>query len=238
MAIELSIVIPTYNEKGNIRPLLDKIDAALSGIAWEAIFVDDDSPDGTAEAVRQVSLNDTRVRCLQRIGRRGLSSACIEGMLSSSADYLAVMDADLQHDSTLLPKMLEALKTGEFDLTVGSRYVEGGGVGQWSSQRSKMSVFATWLTRLLIKVDLKDPMSGYFMLKRAFFHRVARQLSGRGFKILMDIYTSSPQEIRIKEFPFQFGQRLSGKSKLNPTVPFEFVIMILTKLPGRFSKTP
>jgi len=234
MAIELSVVIPTYNEKDNIRPLLGQMDTALQGIIWEAIFVDDDSPDGTSEFIRQISQSDPRVRCLQRIGRRGLSSACIEGMLASSAPYLAVMDADLQHDATLLRTMIETLRTGMFDLVVGSRYVEGGKVGEWSSQRAMMSRFATGLSRLVVRADLKDPMSGYFMLKRSFFHQVVRRLSGRGFKILLDICASCSPEIRFKELPFQFGQRLSGESKLNQAVIFEHVMLIIDKLFGRF----
>ncbi len=234
MAIELSIIIPTYNEKDNIRPLLGQIDAALRGIGWEAIFVDDDSPDGTSGLIREISQSDPRVRCLQRIGRRGLSSASIEGMLSSSAPYLAVMDADLQHDATILGKMLETLKTGTFDLVVGSRYVEGGTLGSWSSNRALMSRFATWTSRLVIKADLKDPMSGYFMLKRPFFDQVVRRLSGRGFKILVDIFASCPREVQFKELPIQFGQRLSGESKLNQAVLYEYVLLVIDKLTAKF----
>jgi len=233
MAIELSVVIPTYNEKDNIRPLLGKIEAALEGVAWEAIFVDDDSPDGTSEVIRKISQSDPRIRCLQRIGRRGLSSACIEGMLASSATYLAVIDADLQHDAALLGGMIETLRGGMFDLVIGSRYVEGGQVGEWSSQRAMMSRFATWVSRLVVKADLKDPMSGYFMLKRSFFLQVVRRLSGRGFKILLDICASSTEEIKFKELPYQFGLRVSGESKLNQAVLFEYGMMIVNKLPGR-----
>lgn len=236
MPLELSVVIPTYNEKDNIRPLLDTIDAALQGIAWEVIFVDDDSPDGTSEYVRQIACNDPRIRLLQRMGRRGLSAACIEGMLSSSAPYMAVMDADLQHDAALLAAMFEALHNGGLDLVVGSRYIKGGAFGQFSPKRALMSRFATWLGRAVIRIDLKDPMSGYFMLTRPFFNHVVRRLSGRGFKILLDICASSLQKIRFKELPFNFGQRLSGSSKLDHMVLYDYLRLIIDKIPARFFK--
>ena len=123
---ELSVVIPTFKERGNIEVLVQRLDAALSGLAWEAIFVDDDSPDGTADAVKAIAAQDPRVRCLRRVSRRGLAGACIEGILSSSAPYVAVMDADLQHDEKLLPRMFAALKKGEGDMVVASRYAAGG----------------------------------------------------------------------------------------------------------------
>ncbi len=131
--IELSVIVPSFNERDNVEPLLRGIEAALADIPWEVVFVDDDSPDGTAAAVRTIARRDTRVRCLQRIGRRGLSTAVIEGMLASSAPYLAVIDADLQHDETLLPQMLATLKAEALDVVVGSRYLAGGGVGDWDN---------------------------------------------------------------------------------------------------------
>ncbi len=157
MSPELSLIIPTYNERDNIRPLLQKIEAALTAIAWEVIFVDDDSKDGTAALIREISRNDPRVRCLQRIGRRGLSSATIEGMLSSSAPFLAVMDADMQHDESILPRMLEAIKAGGLDIVVASRYVAGGGTDGWSRKRLGMSRLATRLGQILIHTRLSDP---------------------------------------------------------------------------------
>ena len=122
----LSIILPTFKERDNVAELVRRLDAALAGIHWEAIFVDDNSPDGTAEAVKSLAIGDSRVRCLRRVGRRGLAGACIEGLLSSSAPYVAVMDADLQHDETVLPKMLRTLSAGEADLVAATRYVEGG----------------------------------------------------------------------------------------------------------------
>src|SRR5690349_23079143 len=122
----ISVVVPTFNERDNVAQLCRKLDATLAGIAWEVVFVDDNSPDKTWQVVRELARQDIRVRCIRRIGRRGLSGACIEGILASSGPFAAVMDADLQHDETQLPKMLSLLEGGKAELVVGSRYVEGG----------------------------------------------------------------------------------------------------------------
>src|SRR5215510_6669500 len=161
--VELSLIVPTYKEIDNVETVVRQVHVCLEGVAWEIIFVDDDSPDGTADRIRAIARTDPHVRCLQRIGRRGLSSACIEGMLSSSAPYVAVMDADLQHDETLLPAMLELLRQGETDIVIGSRYIPGGGIGQWDTARAWLSRCATRLSHLVLKADLADPMSGFFM---------------------------------------------------------------------------
>src|SRR5581483_1357541 len=186
-APELSVIVPTFNESENVRRVVASLDACLKGISWEVIFVDDDSPDGTAARVREISRHDPRVRCLQRIGRRGLSSACTEGMLASSAPYVAVMDGDGQHDETVLRRMLEILREGTADIVVGSRYVDGGGIGEWNASRAKMSRFATHLSRLVIKQDLSDPMSGFFALRLDVLNPAVRKLSNIGFKILVDL---------------------------------------------------
>ena len=231
-APELTIVVPTFKEYDNIVPLLDRLDAVLAGIAWEAIFVDDDSPDGTANAVRAAAQCDTRVRCIQRIGRRGLAGACIEGILASAAPFVAVMDADLQHDEAILPRMLEALRGEGCDMVVGSRYVAGGGVGEWSAQRQRASSLATRLAHLVTKTDIADPMSGFFMLRRTVFERVMRGLSTQGFKILLDILATAETPLRIKEIPYQFRQRVAGESKLDTLVAWEFAMLLADKLVG------
>jgi len=231
-APELTIVVPTFNEHDNIVPLLERLNAVLAGISWEAIFVDDDSSDGTAEAVRAAGRRDTRVRCIQRIGRRGLAGACIEGILASSAPYVAVMDADLQHDEAILPQMIEVLRGGGCDVVVGSRYVEGGGVGDWSAQRQRASSLATRLARLVTKADIADPMSGFFMLRRSVFEGVMRGLSTQGFKILLDILATANAPLRITEIPYQFRQRVAGESKLDTLVAWEFAMLLADKLVG------
>jgi dolichol-phosphate mannosyltransferase len=231
-APELTIVVPTFNERDNIVPLLDRLKAVLAGIAWEAIFVDDDSPDGTAETVRRAARLDERVRCIQRIGRRGLAGACIEGILASSAPFVAVMDADLQHEEAILPRMLETLRGDGCDLVVGSRYIEGGGVGAWSEGRQRASSLATRLAHLVTKSDIADPMSGFFMVRRSVFEQVMRGLSTQGFKILLDILATAKTPLRVKEVPYQFRQRVAGESKLDTLVAWEFAMLLADKLIG------
>ena len=233
LSVELAIIIPTYNERENIKPLLGKIEKALEGVIWEVIFVDDDSSDGTAQHIRDMAAMDNRIRFLQRIGRRGLSSACIEGMLVTIAPYLAIMDADMQHDETLLRKMLAILKAEDLDIVIGSRYVKGSDTGTWSKERVAVSRFATLMSRIVIHSELKDPLSGFFVLKRTFFEKVMRHLSGKGFKILLDLCASSPEKVRFKELPYQFRSRYSGKSKLDTLVVWEYFILVIDKLIGR-----
>jgi dolichol-phosphate mannosyltransferase len=235
----LAVVIPTYNEAENVPVLVDRVQKALAGIEWELIFVDDDSPDGTAARVRAIGREDRRVRLLQRVGRRGLSSACIEGMLATTAPYLAVLDADLQHDERLLPEMLGRLQRESLDIVIGSRYVDGGDVGDWSEQRASMSRLATRLGQRLIKADLKDPMSGFFMLRAEVLHECVRELSGVGYKILLDLFASHPRPLRFLELPYRFRARHSGESKLDNAVLWEYLLMLIQKwagpmIPARF----
>jgi dolichol-phosphate mannosyltransferase len=230
--VDVSIVVPTFNEKENIVELVRRIDESLRGRSWEVIFVDDDSADGTSDTVRNLGRQDIRVRCIQRIGRRGLSSACIEGMLASSAPYLAVIDGDLQHDEKLLPQMLDILQNDEIDVVIGSRYVHGGGIGNWDSRRAAISRFATRLSGLLMKVDLSDPMSGFFMVRREAFADAVRNTSGIGFKILLDLFASSPRRLRFKELPYEFRNRLAGESKLDSQAAWSYGMLILDKLIG------
>ncbi|MBM3488402.1 MAG: glycosyltransferase family 2 protein [Alphaproteobacteria bacterium] len=232
--VELAVVVPTFNERDNVEPLLARLERALAGIAWEAIFVDDDSPDGTAALVAAIGGRDRRVRVIRRIGRRGLSSACIEGMLATNADHLAVIDADLQHDETLLRGMLAALREGGTDVVIGSRYMAGGDAGGLSSRRLMVSRAATKLSRLVVRADLTDPMSGFFMLTRAFFHETVRYLSGQGFKILIDLFASAPRPVRFRELPYVFRARHAGTSKLDTLVVLEYLWLLADKLFGRW----
>jgi dolichol-phosphate mannosyltransferase len=226
----LSIVIPTFKERGNVAELVRRLDLALAGIAWEAIFVDDNSPDGTAAAVKEIAARDERVRCLRRVGRRGLAGACIEGILSSAAPHVAVIDADLQHDETQLGKMLALLQTGDIDLVIGSRYVEGGSADSFNRQRAGASALATEVAKRVLRVEIADPMSGFFMIRRDRFEELAPQLSTQGFKILLDIVATARGELRVKEIPFTFGSRLHGESKLDSMVALDFLGLVLAKL--------
>ena len=229
---ELSIVLPTFQEKGNVAELIRRLDSALAGVEWEAIFVDDNSPDGTAEAAKRIAATDLRVRCLKRVGRRGLAGACIEGMLSSSAPYVAVMDADLQHDERILTAMLETLRTGNADLVAASRHIEGGSAASLEKSRGTISKVATALTRNVLSVPLSDPMSGFFMMRRDCFDAVAPKLSPVGFKILLDIVATAGPGLRVAEQSYVFGRREQGESKFNVQIGLEFLGLLLAKLTG------
>jgi dolichol-phosphate mannosyltransferase len=231
---ELTVVLPTFNECQNVEPLLRKLENALAHVSWEAVFVDDDSNDGTPSQIVQSASPRSNVRIIRRIGRRGLSTAVVEGALSSMADYIAVMDADMQHDEAVLANMLTTLRSGKYDLVVGTRYAEGGGVGQWASGRIAISRFATRLAQSFTGVKISDPMSGFFMITRKSFETIVRRLSGQGFKILLDIATSSPTPLRIAEQPFTFKVREFGESKLDALVALEFVSLLLDKAAGGF----
>src|SRR6266852_5184012 len=231
-APELAIIIPTLNERDNVPIVVERLNRVLVGIAWEAIFVDDDSPDGTADVVRALSRTQTNIRCLQRLGRRGLSSACIDGILSSAAPYAAVMDGDLQHDENLLPVMLAKLKAERLDIVVASRHIGQGGVGEWERSRIMISDVASRLGRLVVKADLTDPMSGFFLIKREAFTAAMRALSGQGFKILLDLFASSPRPLAFAEVPLNFRPRLHGESKLDAMVAWEYLMLLLQKLVG------
>jgi dolichol-phosphate mannosyltransferase len=234
VANALSIIIPTLNERENVEPLLASLKAALSGIRWEAIFVDDDSRDGTPEHIRAIARRNPQVRCLQRIGRRGLATACMEGLLACASPYVAVMDADLQHDERLLPEMLRELESGAADLVIGSRYTAGGGIGDWSSNRARMSGVATRLARMILRAEIADPLSGFFMCRREVFEAAVRQMSGQGFKVLLDLLASSPRPPRITELPYSFRERRHGESKLDAMVAWEYGMLLADKLVGRF----
>ena len=229
---ELTIIVPTRNEHDNILPVYHALCRTLRGVEWEAIFVDDDSEDGTPETVRRLANDDRRVRCIQRIGRRGLASACVEGILASSARYVAVMDADLQHDERLLPRMLNVLMTEPIDVVVGSRYVEHGSIGTWDRYRAWLSNFATHLGRKLLGITIADPMSGFFIVRREAFQDSARRLSNIGFKILLDILASSHQPLRVKELPFEFRERQAGESKFDSLIGLEYLMLLVDKLVG------
>jgi dolichol-phosphate mannosyltransferase len=226
----LSVVVPTFNERDNVTKLYHKLAETLKGVAWEVIFVDDNSPDATWDVVRDLAQQDSRVRCLRRIGRRGLSGACIEGILASSAPFAAVMDADLQHDETQLPKMLALLQSGQAELVVGSRYIEGGSADSFNRQRAGASALATEVAKRVLGVAIKDPMSGFFMIRRDRFEQLAPQLSTQGFKILLDIVASAHGKLRTVEVPFTFGSRLHGESKLDSMVALDFLGLVLAKL--------
>jgi dolichol-phosphate mannosyltransferase len=227
---ELSVVVPTFNERDNVTVLYRRLEATLAGIAWEVVFLDDNSPDGTWDVVRALAKRDSRVRCIRRIGRRGLSGACIEGILASSAPYAAVIDADLQHDETQLPKMLSLLASGQAELVVGSRYIEGYKSEGFNKQRAGASALATEVAKQVLKIEIADPMSGFFMIRTDRFEQLAPKLSVHGFKILLDVVASAHGTLRTVEIPYTFGARQHGESKLDSMVALDFLGLVLAKL--------
>lgn len=232
--LELAVVVPVFNESANVAEMVRRLDTALAGRVWEAIFVDDDSPDGTADVVRSIARTDARIRVIQRLGRRGLSTACIEGMCATAAPFAAVIDGDLQHDETLLPRMLDAL-TGDpaLELAIGSRFVNGGGTGDWDKDRVAKSEFATRIARRVLKAELADPMSGFFMIRTEVLRDLAPRLSAIGFKILLNVMTASPRPLKFQEFAYTFRTRIAGESKLDHVVAMEYLIALYDRMFGR-----
>lgn len=232
-APELCVVVPILNERDNVGPMVERLRAVLDGIEWEVVFVDDNSTDGSRAAVAAIGREDSRVRLLHREGRIGLASAFIEGVRCSLATYVAAIDGDLQHDERLLPQMLAVLRAGEADVVVGSRHVEGGGLGEWDRTRAGMSDFATRLSRMVLRTSVTDPMSGFFMVSRATFERAAPRLSAIGFKILLDLLASLPEPPRLRELPYVFRTRVAGESKMDAGVLFDFGLLLLDKMVGQ-----
>ncbi len=229
----LSLVLPTYNEAQNLPILLPKIEEELQGMSHEVIVVDDDSPDGTPRVAHALTERYPHLRVLRRIGRRGLSSAVVEGFLAANGDVLAVMDADGQHDIALLPTLSQALKGGA-NVAIGSRYVAGGGVGKWDERRYTLSKIATHLAIRLCRVHVCDPMSGFFAIDRQTFEAALPKLNPKGFKILLDLLVHLPAGAAVRELPFTFGERLHGESKLSRRVQIEFLEYLYEVTLGRF----
>jgi dolichol-phosphate mannosyltransferase len=230
--IVLSIVVPTFNERANVEALLNALSLVLADVSWEMILVDDDSPDGTWSAAKSLGTQDPRIRCLRRVGRRGLAGACIEGILSSSADFVAVMDGDMQHDEAVITAMLQALQEGGADLAVGTR---SGGLQHrdaMSPLRWRVSALGRAMLRLVLKSGIRDPMSGFFMIRRALVEEMAPHLSTEGFKILADILLTAPKPLRIAEIPYVFRPRTEGESKFGLLVALQYGGFVIHKLSG------
>jgi dolichol-phosphate mannosyltransferase len=236
--LDLAIILPTFNERGNLGPLVERIEGALGADGWEVLIVDDDSADGTADEARALALADRRVRVIQRIGRRGLASAAIEGFCATAAPFVAVMDADHQHDPALLPLMLAVLKEGEAEFCVASRFAQGASTEEWANpERERLSGWANAMARRLTGVELSDPMSGYFMLPTATARALVPRLSGIGFKILLDLLATADAPMRVEEFPLRFAARREGTSKLDRAILFDFLAGLYDKTLGRVIPT-
>ncbi len=231
---DLTIVLPTFNEAANIPVIVQRIAAALPDTRHEIIVVDDDSPDRTWEVALKLSRDHPHLRAIRRLGRRGLSGACVEGMMAASAPVIVIMDADLQHDETILPNMMAEIAAGA-DLVIGTRYAGGGSAGDgFSRTRARGSEWATALANRITGDMTSDPMSGFFMLTRATADRVAAELSGEGFKILFDILSRIGPQLTIREAPFTFRERLHGDSKLGLLVTLQFLGLLVSRRTGGY----
>ena len=224
--MQLSIITPTFNESLNVSKFIASIEKTLKIKDYEIIFVDDNSNDQTYAVVKNISQSKNYIRCIRRIGRRGLSSAVIEGCLSSASEYLLVIDSDLQHDETKIPNMLKLLKEKKLDLVVGSRFLNSKKTKGLSKFRNFLSRFANYLANKISNAELTDPMSGFFLIKRSVFDSLAPKLSGLGFKILLDIFSSAGGNIRFKEIHFNFKKRQHGESKLDSLVIWEYLLLL------------
>ena len=234
LPLEVAVVVPTLNEAANVEKLIAGLSIVLAGRGWEVLFVDDNSPDGTSELVRRIGRTSRHIRIVQRVGRRGLSSAVVEGILATAAPIIAVMDGDLQHSEEALPRLIDAIADGGADIAVGTRYVAGGGIGDWDKDRARMSWLATRAGQIALGTEVSDPMSGFFAVRRDAFERALPRLSAIGFKILIDILASSPAPLKVAEIPYQFRTREAGESKIGARVIAEYAELIADKTIGRF----
>ena len=223
----VSVIVPTYRELANIPILFERIKRVLNGAPWELVVVDDDLPDGTSSVAFALAAEDRRIRCLRRVNRSGLAGAVIEGWMSSSADFVAVIDGDLQHDESILPKMYEALARGSGNLAIGARIRNASGSGSLSPARQALSDLGAWFFRRIAGTTVADPMSGFFMIRREIVSRLAPRLSPDGFKILVDVILSAGGGLKIVEIPYEFRKRNAGEFKLTPLVGIDFLGLVV-----------
>ncbi len=224
-APELSVVVPTYDEAANVPVLIERLQSALDGIAHEIVVVDDDSPDGTWRVVEEIGTRLPHVRVIRRIGAKGLSGAVVTGLHAARGRCVAVMDADGQHDETILPDMLERVRGGD-EVCVGSREAAGGSYGTFSRKRLLMSRGARWLAGRMLGESVGDPMSGYFAMSREFMLRTIGEVNPQGFKILLE-FIARGRPGRVSEVGYTFRDRLHGATKLNATVALEYLLALV-----------
>lgn len=215
---KLSLIVPTYNERENIAPLFQRLVAAISD--FEVIFVDDNSPDGTALAIKELQSQNNRVKLLQRPGKMGLGTAILDGLKLAEGEFVGMMDADLSHDTTALPSMVAAFS--EADIIIGSRYVRGGRIVGWPLSRHIASRVAILIARIMLHPPAKDTTSGFVLYRRQILNELQDKISVRGYKLLLEVLIKSPRA-RVKEIPTTFVNRLSGQSKLNQGEIMEFL---------------
>jgi dolichol-phosphate mannosyltransferase len=222
---QFSLIIPTFNEAENICILIPNVIELLTknDITFEIIVVDDDSKDLTWKVVQEKFANDPRIRVLRRVNEKGLSSAVLDGMAISKGKFLGVIDADLQHDEKIIPKMLSEAESN--DIIVGSRVVEDGGYGEWGFTRKLMSKVATLLAKIMLPISIGDPMSGFFIIKRDLYDELAPVINPRGFKILLE-FLARKKGIKAKEVGYVFKNRLHGETKMSGSVIQNYLVAL------------
>jgi dolichol-phosphate mannosyltransferase len=228
----VSIVTPTYNEAANLPILVERVHAALGRVPHEIIVADDDSPDRTWEVGEQLAAEDPTVKVMRRFHDPGLSASVLDGMSMARGEVLVVIDADLQHDTSILPEMIGHVRSGEADVCVGSRSTVGGGYGDWASSRRFVSWVATLIARLLLRVPVSDPMSGYFAVSREAYESTAPDINPRGFKILLE-FIGRNRALRVNEVGYEFASRVHGETKLNRSVIRSYLLGVAELRVGR-----
>lgn len=230
MKYKYSIVIPTYNERENVGELISRIEKLLHDMDYQIIVADDDSPDKTWELVDDISVKNKRVSCIRRQGKeRGLSPSIVDGFNQAQGEIFAVIDGDLQHDESFLPKML---KLGEeYDIVLGTRHADGGGIeGGWPLSRRIVSKMAALAARLILGITVTDPMSGYFVVRRDIYQHIKDKMNPKGFKIFLEVLFWSKifcKDLKLKESGIIFRPRTAGKSKLGAKVIFEYFTSLI-----------
>lgn len=228
----VSVITPTFNEADNVPLLVERLHRALDGIPHEIVVADDDSPDRTWEVAEELAVDDPTITVMRRFHDPGLSASVLDGMSVARGQTLAVIDADLQHDETILATMVERVRSGAADVCVGSRSTVGGGYGDWTTSRRLVSWVATLIARLLLRVPVSDPMSGYFVVSRRAYEDTAPRINPQGFKILLE-FIGRNRDLRVEEVGYEFSRRIHGETKLNRSVIRSYLLGVAELRVGR-----
>jgi len=231
-AVEISVILPTYNEVENIPLIVPRLEAVLQPFSHEILIMDDNSPDGTYELAERLAAENPHIRVVRRLANRGLSPAVAEGFSVAKGQYMLVMDADMQHDETVIPEFVSRFRAGA-ELVVGTRKAHGGGIENWSYFRRFLSWGATKAAEVFLPRACSDPMSGYFGVTRSFYNRIAASINPRGFKILLEILARS-RGATIAEVGYTFRPRQHGKSKLTASVALAYLVALYDLRFGRY----
>jgi dolichol-phosphate mannosyltransferase len=230
--IEISVILPTYNEALNLPLIIPRLQAVLKPFSYEILIMDDNSPDGTYELAERLAADTPQIRAVRRLANRGLSQAVAEGFSVAKGKFMLVMDADMQHDETVIPDFIARFRAGA-DIVVGTRKAHGGAIENWSYMRRFISWGATRLAEIFLPQTCSDPMSGYFGLSRSFYNRISAEINPRGFKILLEILARA-RHATIAEVGYTFRPRQHGESKLTASVALAYLVALYDLKFGRY----